>query len=278
MTVQRVLRDVQSQPEVTFYVGTTPTDADGSVTVDIFRSDGSLFATDAATTHPGTGRYVYTLAPQSVLELFTLQWEGTFGGVVQRITSQVEVVGGYYVSLVDIRAEDSLSNTTLFPNEKLAEARHWFEDTAERYCGVSFVPRYRRDVLNGKGSTKLELRRAMPRVLLSVKFDGVAQTTTDYDLYDAGYIVAPGAFPAGAKNIEVIYEHGFDAPESDVREAALTAIRARLLGDRSGIPANLSQMSVDGIVQTFRAPTRPTGIDAVDSVLRDRQVPMMAVS
>jgi hypothetical protein len=263
---------------VTFYVGTTPTSADAAVTVDIFRADGSIFATDAATALQGTGVYRYTLAPQPDLELFRFVWEGTFGGVVQRITSEVEIVGGYYVSLADIRAENSLSNTTKFPNAKLAEARQWFEDKAERFCGVSFVPHYQRDVLNGRGSTKLELRRARPRTLLSVKFDGVAQTTTDWDLYDAGFIVAPSAFPVGARNVEVIYEHGFDSPDSDMREAALTAIRARLLGDQSAIPANISQMQVDGMTQTFRAPTRPTGIGEVDAVLLDRQVPMVALS
>ncbi len=280
MTVQRVLRDTRATPEVTFYVGTTPTDADGPVTVDIFRGDGSIFVTDAATVLQGaaSGTYRYTLAPQATLELFTLQWEGTFGGVVQRITSQVEVVGGYYVSLVDIRAEDALSSTSLFPNAKLAEARQWFEDKAERFCGVSFVPHYQRDLLNGQGSTKLELRRARPRTLLSVKFDGTVQDTTTWDLYEFGYIVAPSAFPVGANNVEVIYEHGFDSPDSDMREAALTAIRARLLGDRSGIPPNIAQMSVDGMTQTFRAPTRPTGIGEVDAVLLDRQVPMVALS
>jgi hypothetical protein len=278
MTVQRVLRDTRAQPEVVFYVGTTPTDADGTVTVDIFRADGSIFATDAATIHGATGHYTYTLAPQSVLERFQLVWEGTFGGVVQRQTSYVEVVGGYYASLADIRAEDSLSNTSLFPNEKLAEARQWFEDKAERFCGVAFVPRYARDVLDGKGSTRLKLLHNRPRTLISAKFDGVAQTTTTWDLYEddgsAGYIVASSSFPAGYRNVEVIYEHGFDGPDSDMREAALTAIRARLLGDRSGIPPNISQMSVDGMTQTFRAPTLPTGIGEVDTVLRDHQAAM----
>jgi hypothetical protein len=276
MTVQRVLRYTQAQPEHRFDVGTTPTDADGTVTVDITRGDGSVFATDAATTlvGMGTGTYRYTLAPQTTLELFTLWWKGTFGGVAQRRDSQVEVAGGYYVSLSDIRAEDSLSSTTLFPNAKLAEARQWFEDKAERFCGVSFVPRYRRDVLDGTGSSKLKLTRGHPRTILSAKFDGVVQTTTDWDLYDTGYIVAASTFPIGARNVEVIYEHGFDSPDSDMREAALTAIRARLLGDRSGIPPNISQMSVDGMTQTFRAPTRPTGIGEVDTVLRDHQAAM----
>jgi len=259
-----------------FYVGTTPTDADGAVTVDIFRADGTIFATDAATVHGATdsGEYTYTLAPQPVLERFQLVWEGTFGAVVQRQTSYVEVVGGYYVSLADIRAEDSLSNTSLFPNEKLAQARQWFEDKVEPFCGVAFVPRYARDVLDGKGSSRLKLRHNRPRTVISAKFDGVAQTTTTWDLYEDGYIIAPSPFPAGYRNVEIIYEHGFDGPDSDMREAALTAIRSRLLGDRSGIPPNISQMSVDGMTQTFRAPTRPTGIGEVDTVLRDHQVAM----
>ena len=52
MTVQRVLRDTRAQPQVEFFVGTTSTAADGLVTVDIFRADGTIFATDAATDRP----------------------------------------------------------------------------------------------------------------------------------------------------------------------------------------------------------------------------------
>jgi hypothetical protein len=277
MTVQRVLRDTRAQPEVVFYVGTTPTDADGAVTVDIFRADGSIFATDAATTHGTTGHYVYTLAPQSVLERFQLIWEGTFGGVVQRQTSFVEVVGGYVVSLVDLQAESGLSTKT--PAE-LAEARQWFEDRAEDFCGVAFVPRYARDVLDGNGSRKLDILHARPRTIISAKFDGVAQTTTTWDLYDAGYIVAPSAFPYGFRNIELIYEHGYDAAPSDIRDAALTAIRSNMLADSSGgggIPAGVTSLITDAGTMVFGGRlTRPFGIRAVDDVLLDRRVVMLA--
>lgn len=261
---------------MTFYVGTTPTDADGAVTVDIVRGDGSVFATDATTTLQGTGSgtYRYTLAPQANLELFTLLWEGTFGGVVQSRDSQLEIAGAFYVSLVDIRVLDGLNSVTTFPNTELTKARQWFEDKAEHFCGVSFVPRYARDLLDGDGTATLELSNPYPRTLLSVKVGGVAQTGLGtWDLYDEGIVVRDtGSFSVGRRNVEIIYEHGFSAPDSDMREAALTAIRLRLLGDRSGMSSNLSQVIVDGMTQTFRAPTQPTGIGEVDSVLLARKI------
>jgi hypothetical protein len=278
MTVQRVLRDTRAQPKVVFYVGTTPTDADGSVTVDIFRGDGSIFLTDAATTGPSpTGTYTYTLAPQSTLERFQFVWEGTFGGVVQRQTSFVEVVGGYVVSLADLAAESGLTTKT---PAQLAEARQWFEDRAEDFCGVAFVPRYARDVLNGSGSRKIELRHARPRTIISAKFDGAAQTTTTWDLYEAGYIVASGPFPSGFRNVEIIYEHGYDSAPSDIRDAALTAIRSNVLADSSGgggIPAGVTSLITDAGTMVFGGRlTRPFGIRAVDDVLLDRRVVMLA--
>jgi len=278
MTAQRVLRDTRAQPAVTFYVGTTPTSADAAVTVDIFRADGTIFATDAATTGPApTGTYTYTLAPQSVLERFQLVWEGTFGGVVQRQTSFVEVVGGYVVSLADLQAESGLSTKT---PAQLAEARQWFEDRAEDFCGVAFVPRYARDVLDGEGSRKLDLKHARPRSIISAKFDGVVQDATTWDLYESGYIIAPSAFPWGFRNIELIYEHGYDSAPSDIRDAALTAIRSNVLADSSGgggIPAGVTSLITDAGTMVFGGRlTKPFGIRAVDDVLLDRRVVMMA--
>jgi hypothetical protein len=277
---QRVLRDTRAQPEVTFYVGTTPTNADGAVTVDIFRGDGSIFATDAATTTPGTGRYVYTLAPQSNLERFQIVWEGTFGSVVQRQTSFVEVVGAYYVALADIRALQGLSDVAAFPNAKLAESRQWFEDKAESHCGVAFVPRYARDVLNGKGSSRLKLRHNRPTRIISAKFDGAVQTTTDWDLYEDdgsdGFIIASSAFPSGYRNIEIIYEHGFDGPDMDMRQAAFTAIRDNALGLASGIPPQATEVRQEftTISLSTPGPNAPTGIPSVDQVLNAQRVPL----
>lgn len=275
MTVQRVLRDTQAQPEVEFFVGVTSTAADAAVTVDVLRADGTIFATDAGTTHVGTaGLYRYTLAPQANLERFTLVWEGTFGGVVQRITSHVEVVGGYVVALADLQAESGLGTKTV---EQLAEARQWFEDAAEAFCGVAFVSRYAREVLDGDGSFELELAHPYPRTVLSCKIGGVAQTgLTTWDLYEEGVIVRDtGSFAVGRRNVEITYEHGLDTVPSDIREAALTACRTNVLGGGSvggGIPAGVTQLATDAGVMTFGRRTFPFGIAEVDAILGAHKV------
>jgi hypothetical protein len=271
MTVQRVLRQTQAQPEVTFYVGTVATDADAAVTVTITRADGTVFATDAATTHIGTntGLYRYTLAPQTALELFTFDWKGTFGGVVQHVTSQVEIVGGYVVALADLKAESGMGTKT---DAQLAEARQWFEDAAEAYCGVAFVPRYAREVLDGDGTFELGLIHPFPRSVLSCKVGGITQTgTSTWDLYEEGLIARDsGSFAVGRRNVEITYEHGLDTVPSDIRDAALTAIRSNVLGGGSaggGIPAGVTQLATDAGVMTFGRRTFPFGIPEVDTVL-----------
>lgn len=276
MTVQRVLRDTQALAEVTFYSGTTPTDADGAVTVDIFRGDGSIFATDAATTlqGAGTGTYRYTLAPQSNLERFSLVWEGTFGGVVQRITSHLEVVGGYVVSLADLQAESGLSSKSA---EELAEARQWFEDRAESHCGVAFVPRYALEILDGRGTNELELNYLFPRSVISCRVGGVTQTgTATWDLYKHGLVARDtGSFAVGRRNVEITYEHGMSVVPADIREAAITAIRSNVLGGGTlggGIPTGVTQLATDAGVMTFGRPSRPFGILEVDSILAGYQV------
>jgi hypothetical protein len=106
------------------------------------------------------------------------------------------------------------------------------------------------------------------------------QDTTTWDLYDAGYIVAPSSFPYGFRNLEIIYEHGYDSVPSDIRDAALTAIRSNVLADSSGgggIPAGVTSLITDAGTMVFGGRlTRPFGIRAVDDVLLDRRVVMMA--
>jgi hypothetical protein len=274
--IQRVLRDTQATLEVTFYSGLTPTNADGAVTVDVARADGTLLADDAATTPGTTGQYKYTLAPQATLELLTLTWSGVFGSVAQKATTQAEIVGGYYVSLVDLQAESGLANKGA---AELAEARQWFEEKAESWCGVAFVPRFARDLLDGNGSALVRLHNPRPRTILSAKIDGVAQSgTATWDLYETGDVIRDaGVFTAGRRNLAIAYEHGFTQPDADVREAALVAIRARLLGDSAGggIPSGVTQLITDAGTYNFGRQTFPTGLPEVDAVLREHRVVMV---
>jgi hypothetical protein len=281
----RVLRNAQGLIDHTFLVGTTPTDPDGNTaTVDITRADGSVFgALSQATTRQNPGIYRYTLAPQADLEIFTFLFEGLFGGVAQQSSpTLVEIVGSFFVPLVDIRALDGLSDVAKYPNAKLEEARAWFEDLAERFCGVAFVPRYGRDVLDGDGTTTLLLSRMRIRKLLSVKVDGVAVATSDFKVSSIGKLTrTAGSFPTTApQNVEITYEHGYDAPEDDLRNAALTAIRDRVMGPKTGIPDRA--VSVQGefanVTLSTAGPDHPTGIPSVDEVLiaYSRKVPGIA--
>jgi hypothetical protein len=282
VAVQRALRNTQATVEVTFYSAGVATDADGAVTIDITRADGTAFATGAATSHPGVGRYAYTLAPQTNLEYFTLVWNGTFGGVAQKITTHAEIVGAFYAPLNDIRAMKGLANTTDFSNAALEEARQWFEDLAEDYCGRAFVPRFGIDKLDGDSTDTILLDRIEPRTILSCKIGGVAQTgLTTWTLYDTGRVVRDtGVFDEGSRNVIIQYEYGADEPDLELRSAALRAIQYRLLGDNLGLPAEAMSAAVDvrgplTIGTPFQQAAgmgRPTGIPEIDHVLSARSM------
>jgi hypothetical protein len=281
VSVQRVLRNTQATLEARFYTGSDLVDADAAVLVDIRRADGTDLALAQATTKPPatTGTYRYTLAPQANLEYFTLDFYGTFGGVVQHHPPiHADIVGAFYVAIADLRAMNGLTSTTTFPQELLEEKRQWFEDVAEREVGFAFVPRYERELLDGDGSGTLWLKRALPRRVLSCKMDGAAQSGLDaWDLYESGRIVRDaGSFPAGRRTVEVTYEHGADEPDVEVRQVAMQAIRARLLTDQSGIPDRMTSYVTEMGTVVRTAPMRPTGIPEVDAVLQKRKLVMVA--
>jgi hypothetical protein len=276
LSAEELLRSTQGQPQVTFYSGSTATDPDGTTaTVTVTRGDGTALATNAATVRDGVGVYHYVLAPQANLDYLSLDWTGTFGGVSQTIRTYVEIVGEFFVPLADIRALEGLSNTTTFPDQTLKEARYWFMELAQSVCGVSFVPRYARDVMDGDGSKIAFLSHRRPRKLLSASVGGTTVSDlTKWHLYPRGRLVRDDgtSFPSGFGNVVVTYEHGYDAPDWELRQAALLAIRWKVLGDRSAIPPNASNMTTEdaGYAQNLQ-PSLPTGIPEVDDALARRR-------
>lgn len=271
-----VLRNTQNTLSVTFYSGGVATSADGSVTVEALGADGGTVtagtATGGGTTTPGV--YDYTLAPQAVLDWLDVTWSGTFGSVAQSVRTEVEIVGDFYVALSDIRALDNLSDTSKYPNARLIEVRQWFADKVEGFCGVSFVPRYCREVLNGDDTTLIVLDNVRLRTILSASVDGTAVTDlTSWYALQSGLLARDdgGYFPTGWRNVIIEYEHGYDSPPPRLREAALVAIRHKLLGDNSGIPERATSMTseVGSYTLSLAGAHRPFGIPEVDSVLLD---------
>jgi hypothetical protein len=274
VSVQRVLRNTQATIEARFYDDGVLVDGT-SVVVDITRADGSVLA-NQATSHVSLGVYSYTLAPQADLEYITLDFHGTFGTAVQyHPPIHVDFVGAFYVPIPDLKAMNGLGTIA---QDVLEEKRQWFEDLAERFCGVAFVPRFEHEFLDGQGSAELWLKRALPRRILTCKVDGTAQSgMSTWDLYETGRIVRDtGSFAAGHRNVEVTYEYGADEPDVELRQVAMQAIRARVLTEQSGIPDRMTSYVTEMGTVIRTAPMRPTGIPEVDAVLQARKLVMVA--
>jgi hypothetical protein len=268
--IQRVLRDTQATLEVTFYSGTTATDADAGVTITITKGDGTALVTDQATTHDGTGIYRYTLAPQADLNDLRCKWSGTFGSVAQSITTYAAIVGAFYVPLVDIRALDGLSSATTFPDQQLLEARQAFEDLAERFTGKAWVPRYGRVERWGDNTSSFDVRRSPLRKLLSVTTDAVATTFSAWTVNRDGFVQRDAGLFLATQRIVMEFEHGEDVPDAELVQATLRAVRKAVLNTRSGIPENALTMTTaeGGFTLGIAGENRPTGDPYIDGVLQ----------
>lgn len=292
MANAQVLRNSDERLQVVFYVDGVPTDPDAdAVTVTITRDDGTALASAASAIRLDQGVYAYPLSPQANLDHLTAVWTGMFSAITQSVTTYVDIVGGYYVSLAELRAMKNLDDATKFTAEDLIAARQWFETSFERYTGRAFVPRYKRIVMWGSGGAVMQLPDEYLRSLRTVKFASVdlsSAAIANISVEASGRIqhfwplgingpddsfgVYGSTFPANAR-ITFVYEYGMDACPDDVREAAKTAIRMRLLDDETG-RREYALVTDVGVVRYSRpGEDRPFGIEEVDRVANDRRRP-----
>lgn len=229
--MDRVLRHAAVTLEVTFYDGETVVDP-GTVTVHVVRDD----ATDvkpAGTTTIGTGAakraVTLTAGENDRVDVLTATWTSATLG--KRITA-VEVVGGFYATLAQLRALDGLANTTRFPTSTLATARGSVETSVEEFCGVAFVPRYKRETVTVEDG-ELFIARMFPRKVLWAKDDDTTLTVSGWTVHSHGVIEVDNV--ADGTRVTVGYEHGWDSPPADLADAALSAVRHKLLDDKSGV-------------------------------------------
>jgi hypothetical protein len=284
MPDSRVLVGAPAVLSATFYDGGETAVDPGTVTVTISRADGTAVVTGAATGGTGAAARTYTLAAQTRLDHLTAVWTGSSGARV--VTTRHEMAGGFYATLAEIRALDALANTTKYPTAKLEAARAQAEDRFEDATGVAWVPRHRRDVLSGTGSTRVLLTRRPPRSLIAVTIDTAAFAVAGFRLYPEGTVerTAGITFPreasGGGGNVMVEYVHGEDAPPQDLRQAFLTYVRYLILDTTSRIPDRATGITTEyGTIQFASASDRPTLLPEVDAVLAayDRRIPGLAV-
>jgi hypothetical protein len=262
----------------------------GTVTVGVTKADGTVvIAADTATSGADAAPRTVALPAQAELELLTATWVD--GGDDSEHRQLVEVVGGYYFDVATARArETALADESTYPPAAIITARGEVEAQCERICGVAWVPRYRRERVDGSGGTDLVLPDRALRTVRSVRvYTGATYTQFTADeiaalaCHGAVVVRTDGAmWPRGRQNIFVEYEHGYDRPPADLVLAAIVHLRHQLNETKTGLPDRATQFQpIDGGNVLLATPGRygfETGIPAVDAVYQryDHKVPGLA--
>lgn len=247
----------------------------GTLTANLERVDGTSLATGRATAAgTGTGAYTVTLtaAECATLDVIKVTW---IEGTTTRATTFHRIVGGFMFSIDDLAAKSGMSTVT---QAEMIVARDWITDVIEKNTGVAWVPTYDVEEFFARTSYVHALDRRPVRTVRSVTIDDVAQTVADIDV-DRGSGVLSGVTFHDVCSVG--YEHGFDAPPADLRDAALEGARDRVLRTSSGLSDRTRAITNDlGVTQQFSypGPGHPTGIDSVDAAIRnhDHRVPGIA--
>lgn len=247
--------------------------ATGNVLVDVAREDGTVLVDDAIAADASGGAYTYTLTAGHVAEVDRLKatFTGTIAGVTRSLVEYVDIAGGYYFLLPELRALPQMADAAKYPDIDLERARAEAEDIIDRNCDTSFVERYRREAHPGTGGRVLVVDQWLQR-LLSVTVDGVIVPVADVKAFprtieldrQAGW----PASTATTRNVVVRYAAAWDpAPEADLRRLALQIARGRLLSQqRTGVPAQAITVTNEAGTFQLGQPTLryPTGDRVLD--------------
>ena len=276
--MMRITRGSPATLGATFYDVETPYDVDDTVTVTITRADGSLLITGTAVP-VAVGKYTYELPPQAQVASLTVEWAGERNSVPVTVTTRVEVVGGEFFSIPELRAYDEvLQSTTRFPTDRLTQARLAVEAEFEDVCHRAFVPRYARDVLIGEGASTLWLSKPQPLRILSCTVNGdawddMAFYVPEYNLRVIS--LESGVWPRDGR-IVIEYEYGMPSVPIRVKYAALKRAKYALVASNARIDERATVMNVPDfgnfVLSTPGIRGAYTGIPEVDVVLSDYEL------
>jgi hypothetical protein len=268
----QILKNTSATLQETFSAGA----ADGTVTVTVTRADGTALTSGPAT-HGAGGVYTFTLAPQAALDLLTVTWTGAWSAVTQSIVSYAEIVGGNLFAIADARAFDDrvLSDLTKYPDVDIREARERATDLFESVCGVSFVPRYGRDTLDGTGTSTIRVLKSKVNRVISASINGAAMTAGDLaglTIYRSSDIVRysgvwNGPTASAGQNVVIAYEHGYVTPPTDIRRAALTLARYELVSNDVSDRMVAFDNDLGSVRLSVPGYNYPTGLPVVDATL-----------
>ena len=193
-------------------------------------------------------------------------------------------------SIAEARAFDKgqLSNVTSYPDATITAQEAAIRAKFERVIGVALSATETTEYHDGDGSSTLYLMHHNPwaastpaAVTLSgltfVAGDGSETELTESQLaavvkYPHKLVLRNGTFPAGWRNIKVVYTHGYTAVPADIKTAALRACVQEL------VPTSVPSSVIDGTDGTInwsrvKDPERGRwyGNESIDAVLREHR-------
>jgi hypothetical protein len=277
MSLLRIPRTAQVTLSHTFYVDETATAPTGTLTATVKRLDGTSVA-GSPFTYTVTGTTCsFALPGQANLDTLTVDWAGTVAGAVVTFRDIVEIVGGFYFGLKQVRDEFTLSPTT-YPTAVLADRRVEVEQECDRICGQAWVPRFARYLVDGTGTDELPVPDMMLRTCRAASTAPYAGA--GFTAFTAGQLSAVAAAPSGVlirtdggiwpygrSNVIVEVEHGADSCPAEITSAAMRRLRSKLGAPKSNVPDRaISYTVADGGVYRLTTPgPRSTGIPDVDA-------------
>lgn len=280
MTVIRILRTAKTTLTRTFYLDETATNATGTVNVTVTRLDGTIVDGPTAASGPTSNAYSYTFPGRDVLDELIVSWSATVSGdAIILDQDRIQVVGGFYFSLGEGRAIDpKLADQTMFPTQKIIDARTIVEDECERICEQAFVPRFDRVALSGYWQRSLVLPHCNVRAIRAVTITPVGGAPVAFSpteiaqlgvdpagvlRRDGGLGYGVGVWDMGLSNIAVEYEHGLDWPPSDIVDGSKIRLKSKLLQPRSPLPDRVDTI---GGQQVGQPNLWRTGLPEVDAI------------
>jgi hypothetical protein len=236
----------------------TNTDADGTpvdattVTVSVVRSDGTTLVASGAASHVSgdTGNYTKALTASQLdtLDVLTATW---VADGVEHVTL-VEVVGRLLFTVTEARASHrTLTDTAKYTTADIVRVRAEVTAELEEICDRSFVPRFRRLVVDGDGSLALHVGDNDLRSVVSATVEDTALDAgelADLYLHEHQTIEQPAgsSWAYGRANVEIAFEFGLDGPAPTVKRAAMVRLRELLNEPDRGIPARAKSANPEG--------------------------------
>lgn len=182
-----------------------------------------------------------------------------------------------YMTVDDLReAVPALNDDGKYPDALLAGYITEFEEIAEDYRGVAYIPRTATETLTvPQTGTIIQLRHIRVRAITSVTIDGTLIDASSYSYTDHGTIqsrvgfLGRGLYPQATAVI--VYSHGYDSPTQSLLRGCREYVRIAAVADRSAVPRDIIATSADGMTTRFSTPDkragRPTGYLDIDRLL-----------